>query len=48
MVTPPTLKAASPVGAVTAHTVESAVQSHSLDTSARTVLMRNDLPVRHH
>ena len=45
MVIPPTLNAASPVGAVTAHNVVSFRSSQMLDTSAQMVLIRNDFPV---
>ena len=45
MVIPPTLNAASPVGAVTAHNVVSFRSSQILDTSAQMVLIRNDFPV---
>ena len=45
MVTPPTLNAASPVGAVTAHSVDRVSSPHNLDTSAWTVLIRKDLPI---
>ena len=45
MVTPPTLNAASPVGAVTAHKSDSLLSWHVSHTRARIVLIRKDLPV---
>ena len=43
MVTPPTLKAAKPVGAVMAHVMS--LDGHSSHSKALIVSIRNDLPV---